>query len=147
MTTRTPTTARPINGGILIAIGSLIVIGCGPSGRDLSDQQWLEMQNDMQQERAEVGQQRDQLETDRREWDQRERSDAILAAVIASGGLLLACGLPLLVVAILLWPRPSPSSSEAVCDVLLDEVVQQAATADGRRIESTGVTPKLGSRD
>ncbi|TWU44446.1 hypothetical protein Poly51_61320 [Rubripirellula tenax] len=135
MTAKTPT--------LLIAIGSLIVIGCGPSGRDLSDQQWLEMQSDMQQERAEVGQQRDQLETDRREWDQRERSDSILAAVIASGGLLLACGLPLLVVAILLWPRPSESSSEAVCDVLLEEVVLHASNSDAPRLESTGEPPEI----
>ena len=109
----------------LLATISSITIGCGPSGRDLSDGQWLELQRKMQLERAEVGQQRDQLETDRREWDQRERHEPVVAAVISSAALLLVCGLPLLLVAVLLWPRHDPSADEAVCSVLIDEVVLQ----------------------
>ena len=128
----------------LLATISGITIGCGTSGRDLSDGQWLELQRKMQLERAEVGQQRDQLETDRREWDQRERHEPVVAAVISSAALLLVCGLPLLLVAILLWPRHDPSADEAVCSVLIDEVVLQT-TSSTKRLPTPSDPTKLAS--
>ncbi|TWU51151.1 hypothetical protein [Rubripirellula reticaptiva] len=135
---------KTIVASILITIGSLV--GCGPSGRDLSDQQWLEMQEDLQAERAEVGLQRDLLEEDRRRWDEREHGEPVLAAVISSAVLLVVCGLPLLMVAILMWPRQPEPSSETVCEVLLDDVVQQSTSSDTKRLPAKGRQAKLASR-
>lgn len=124
-----------------IVVVSMLAAGCGPSPRELSDQQWLDLQQQMQQERAEVGQQRDQLEADRREWDRRERTEPVLAAVVVSAAMLIACGLPLIVVGILLWPRKEPPPSDAMCDVLIDEVALHVS--EPKRIVSSSDPPKL----
>ena len=113
--------------------GSLL-IGCGPSGRDLSDASWLQLQQDMQNERAEVGRQRDQLEADRREWDERERSEPVLAAVISSAALLFACVLPLLLLAGLLFQEQAPDSSDAACNELLDQMAVLTEANEQQRI-------------
>ncbi len=128
---------------VLIAIVSLLGTGCGPSPRELSDAQWLDLQTDMQQERTEVGRQRDQLEADRRQWDQRERTEPVLAAAVVSAAMLIACGLPLIVVGILFWPRKEPPASDAMCEVLIDEVVLHIS--EPKRIVSSSDPPKLAS--
>ncbi|MCM2370389.1 membrane or secreted protein [Rhodopirellula sp. ICT_H3.1] len=110
------------------------MIGCGPSGRDLSDAQWLQLQSDLQRERTEVGRQRDQLEADRRQWDERERREPVLAATIDSSVRLLCCIAPVLVVVLLLWPRQAETPSEVACDVLLDELIVQR---DPGKLESS----------
>ncbi|MEP1644136.1 membrane or secreted protein [Rhodopirellula bahusiensis] len=112
-------------------------VGCGPSGRDLTDAQWLKLQQEMQTERAEVGRQRDQLEADRREWDERERRHTLLASAFEASSLLLACVLPLAVILILLWPRPEPIGSQAVCEALLEEAFAPPE-ATKAKIEDTG---------
>jgi hypothetical protein len=117
--------------------------GCGPSGRDLSDQQWLEMQQQLHAERSEVGHQRDLLEADRREWDDRERSEPVLAAVISASVLLVCCVLPLLLVGVLLWPRKPEPSSDAVCEILLAE---QVDAVPARRLGSDQHPKRLANR-
>lgn len=123
----------------------LVLSGCGPSGRDLSDRQWLEIQQDLQDERTEVGKQRDLLEADRRDWDERERSEPVLAAVISSSVLLICCSLPLLLVAVLLWPRKREQESQAVCEAMLDEVVtvRNLTSGDTKRIPASPSTKRL----
>lgn len=113
---------------------SSLLIGCGPSGRDLSDASWLQLQHDMQAERTEVGRQRDQLEADRREWDERERSEPVLAAAISSAALLFACVLPLLLLAGLLFQEQAPESSDAACNELLDQVADLREANEHQRI-------------
>jgi len=122
-----------------------LLIGCGPSGRDLSDQQWLGMQEDLQTERTEVGHQRDMLESDRREFDARERSDPVVAASISSAALLLCCCLPLVLVAFLLWPRRSQTSDPDVQDVWIDHVVVPLIeeTSQTRRLAQATATQRL----
>ncbi|WP_339886567.1 membrane or secreted protein [Rhodopirellula europaea] len=110
---------------ILMLTTATTWIGCGPSGRDLSDANWLELQQDMQNERAEVGRQRDLLEADRREWDQRERRDPVIAGAISSAAMLIACSLPLLLISVLLLPGNTQPQSESARDVLLDQVAEQ----------------------
>ena len=124
-----------------------VLSGCGPTGRDLSDQQWLEMQQQLHHERSEVGHQRDLLEADRREWDERERREPVLAAVITASVLLICSVLPLLLVGILLWPGKSEPTSEAVCEILLDDVlIGQAAVADSPRLTASTQTKRLANR-
>ncbi|MCR9207643.1 MAG: membrane or secreted protein [bacterium] len=111
-----------------------LLIGCGPSGRDISDASWLQLQQDMQDERAEVGRQRDQLEADRREWDERERSEPVFAAAISSAALLFASVLPLLLLAGLLLQNQAPDSSDAACNVLLDQMADLTEANELQRI-------------
>ena len=121
-----------------------VLSGCGPTGRDLSDQQWLEMQQQLHAERSEVGHQRDLLEADRREWDERERSEPVLAAVISASVLLICSVLPLLLVGVLLWPGKPEQTSEAVCEILLDDVlIRQAIVADSPRLTASTQTKRL----
>ncbi|WP_404308205.1 membrane or secreted protein [Neorhodopirellula lusitana] len=127
------------------AVVIMIVTGCGPSGRDLSDRQWLDMQQGLQAERAEVGRQRDYLESDRREFNNRERSDPILAATITSASLLMCCCLPLLMVAVLLWPRRSHATDQDVHDAWMDDVVVALVeeTSTTRRLAQSAAAPRL----
>lgn len=111
---------------IVVMIPSVITTGCGPSGRDLSDRQWLDLQKQLQDERAEVGRQRDQLETDRREWDRRQRRDMLLAESISAAGSVAGVLIPLILATVLLWPRPEVTPPE-VCDVLIDQIITQSA--------------------
>ena len=53
------------------------------------------MQRDVQTQQAEVGRQRDQLESDRRDAAQHRQRDPVIAAAITDVGLVLACLLPL----------------------------------------------------
>ena len=109
---------------VLASIMTLIssVVGCGPSGRDLSDSQWLDMQQSLQRERQEVGRQRDMLEADRRAWEDRERSEPVLAAAITTAALLCCCCLPLLLIPILAWTGHQESTSEVVAELLIDNM-------------------------
>lgn len=146
----------------VIAFAALILLccvtpGCGPSGRDLSDEQWLELhadvqqeRSDMQVERAEFSRQRDLLEADRREWDQRERLDPVIATVIASAAMLACCALPLILAAFLSWPARSEPADHVVCELLIEDLVQQAECIDNgtEQVEHTGVAsvkPRLQS--
>ncbi len=75
------------------------------------------MQQQLHDERSEVGHQRDLLEADRREWEERERSEPVLAAVISASVLLICCALPLLLVGVLLWPgKPEPTFRSGLRD-------------------------------
>lgn len=140
----------------IVAIARMIVtmlvcslIGCGPTGRDLSDQQWLGMQGDLQSERTEVGRQRDMLESDRRDLDARERSDPIVAASISSAALLLCCCLPLVLVAFLLRPRRIQTSDQDVHDVWIDDVVVPLVeeTSHTRRLAQATANERLAHRE
>ena len=127
----------------------MLVVGCRPSGRDLSDAQWLQLQQDVQQERAEIGRQRDLLESDRREWNEREYSEPILAAVITSSVLLACCLLPLLLTACVLRSRESDQDSEAVCDLVIDEVLHlsDVAPSESSPKADSQNTRRLASRE
>ena len=105
-----------------------------------SRNQWLSLHEDLQTERSEIGRQRDLLEDDRRDWAARQRSDPIIAAAINAAGLLAACSLPLILMALLLWPRkPEPASDrDAVCDILVDELVTDALRIDRDPGEGSG---------
>jgi hypothetical protein len=112
---------------ILLASSSmLLAAGCPSKDSGLTESQVdqiLETQSSIHQERAVLSQQRDQLEEDRRTWADRERNDPVIASAISGSALLLACCLPLIVIALLLWPRQSTDSE--VCDVLIDDAASK----------------------
>lgn len=106
--------------GILYILS--LLVGCSPKGRELSDEQWLGLQAKMQQERVEVGRQRDLLEADRRKWEARERSEPVVAAAISACGLLVCSVLPLLLVMVLLWPRQPEPTVDIINQLLIEEI-------------------------
>lgn len=129
-----------------------LTLGCGPSGRDLSDGQWLDLhsevqreRNDMQAERAEFARQRDLLEADRRQWDNRQRSEPVIAAAISSVALIACCSLPLILMIILIWPRPTEPADQVVSELLIDDMVHRADRPhrEFKRVEPPDDAPRL----
>ncbi|TWU62517.1 hypothetical protein [Crateriforma conspicua] len=117
----------------LLAMGS---IGCldEPSGLTQSQvDSVLDVQASVVDERQtllrqtdDLNARRDELEADRRRWDERERSDPIIAQAIGGSVALLACCLPLILIGLLLWPKPGEPAEGAICDALIDDLSQDS---------------------
>lgn len=82
----------------------------------------ISLQRDIQSESAEVGQQRDQLEEDRRNLAAQRRTDPIVAATIMQVGMVLACILPLIVCWYLLRRSPCEADDAAITEVLIEKL-------------------------
>ena len=143
-----------ISGISTAAISTLLlcILGCGPSGRDLSDEKWLALhesvqqeRNEMQSERAEFARQRDLLEADRQKWEARARTEPIVAAAISAASLLICCSLPLILVALMLWPRTPEPAEEAISELLVEDLRRQVdrKIEDRKRIEGPQDQPRL----
>ena len=85
--------------------------------------EFVAMQGQLQEQQAETGRQRDQLEDDRRTWAAHRRSDPVVAAAITSVGLGIACLLPLVVCWFLLARGPSGEDDALVSEVLIQDIV------------------------
>ena len=70
------------------------------------------LQRDLQQDQAEVGRQRDQLEGDRRDIAAQRHRDPLIAAAITNIGLILACLLPLVLCVVILRSLRNPVTDE-----------------------------------
>ena len=82
------------------------------------------LQRDLQQDQAEIGRQRDQLETDRRQIAEQRHRDPLIAAAITSIGLILACLLPLLLCWALLRRPPLDGEAEAaLAEFLVQDLI------------------------
>ena len=82
------------------------------------------LQHDLRTDQAEIGHQRDQLESDRREIAAQRNRDPIVAAVIMDIGIILACLLPLaLGVYVLRAACRAGESDSAVAELLVQELV------------------------
>lgn len=82
----------------------------------------IELHAEVQSELAEIGRRQDALEQDRKAIALQRHREPIVALAIETVGLLIACSLPLIVVALLLWPRPQRQEADLVCDYLIQEV-------------------------
>ena len=85
--------------------------------------EFVAMQGELQEQQAEVGRQRDQLEEDRRTWAAYRRSDPMIASAITTTGLVIACVLPLVVCWYLLARQPSGEDDALVSEVLIQDIV------------------------
>ena len=84
------------------------------------------LQRDLQQDQAEVGQQRDQLEQDRRDMAHQRHRDPLIAAAITNLGLVLACLLPLVLCFVILRSLQDPDADEeALTEFLVHEIVAE----------------------
>lgn len=84
------------------------------------------LQRDIQSERAAIGQQRDQLEAERKQLADERHTAPIIAEAITKIGLLLACLLPLLVCIRLLISQGHPIDDQAIWQILLDEAASDS---------------------
>lgn len=92
-------------------------------------QELTAIQHELRSDQADIGHQRDQLETERREIATQRHRDPIVAAAIANVGVVLACLLPLLVCVYVLWSLGrSRDSDAAVTDLLVQELVSERPT-------------------
>lgn len=102
----------------------LILSGCGSdppvlTGRQV--EQVFDAQQKMVDQQAALSQGRDDLESDRRLWSERERSDPIVANAIETAGILLACSLPLFVITLLLLQSNSGRTEQSQAESSLIE--------------------------
>ena len=86
-------------------------------------EEMVALQRDLQADQAAVGQQRDQLEGERKELAAKRRLDPIVAAAITNVGLLAVCALPLVLCWYLLHPRVEPADDQVVAEVLLNDLI------------------------
>nr|WP_143547643.1 hypothetical protein [Rhodopirellula sp. SM50] len=104
----------------------LILGGCKREPPVLTDQQ-VEQVFDAQQrvldQQEILSQGRDDLESDRRHWSERERSDPIIANSIEATGILFACCLPLALILLLLAKGKVEQIEEAKADPVLVEML------------------------
>ena len=82
------------------------------------------LQQDLRTDQARIGDQRDQLESDRREIAAQRHRDPIIAALIMDIGIVLACLLPLaLGIYVLRSASRAGESDSAVAELLVQELV------------------------
>lgn len=82
------------------------------------------LQHDLRADQAAIGQQRDQLEAERRQIADQRHRDPLIAAAIMDTGLVLACLLPLGLAVYVLWVvTHSRQSDEVMTDFLVEELV------------------------
>jgi len=121
-----------------VAQGSRQLVAADAKARE----EMLTLQREVQAERAEVGRQRDALETERRDLAAKRRIDPILAAAITNLGLLLACLLPLVLCWYLLQRPTEAVEDHAMMEVLLDDII-----ADQPRFLPRTELPALGLQE
>lgn len=80
-----------------------------------SREKFLAIQDNLRADAANIGQQRDALEADRREIAAQRNRDPIVAAAIIQVGLYVACLLPLVLAGYLVWAmRHTASQDDAI---------------------------------
>lgn len=126
-----------------VAQGSRQLVAANAKARE----EMLALQREVQVERAEVGRQRDALETERRDLAAKRRIDPILAAAITNLGLLLACLLPLVLCWYLLQRPADPADDHAVMEVLLNDMIaDQPQFLPGRELPALGLQEPDGNK-
>jgi len=87
-------------------------------------QQLAELQRELRSDQAEVGRQRDALESERRTIATERRWDTVVGTSIYAGAGILACLLPLLLCGWLLHAtRDKQGTDEALAELLVEELV------------------------
>lgn len=84
-----------------------------------------------------LNQGRDDLETDRRDWADRERIAPIVANSIEATGVLIACCLPLAVISLLLIR----SKAEQVDETKVDPVLVEMLSSETNRLPQEAKRP------
>ncbi|EAQ80667.1 hypothetical protein [Blastopirellula marina] len=80
------------------------------------------LQRQVQTNIAEIGRQRDALESERRIVASERRWDSLTSTAIANVGLLLACLAPLVLACLLLLRSPESGDEPAIAEILLNDL-------------------------
>ncbi len=91
--------------------------------------EWIGLQRDLQADLAQVGQQRDALESERRAIAAHRHRDPILAAAIESCGLIVACLVPLLAAVYALRKTAEEPLDARAATQLIHELQRRRPTA------------------
>jgi hypothetical protein len=91
--------------------------------------EWIELRRELQVNLAEVGQQRDTLEAERRSIAADRHRDPILAAAIETCGLIVACLVPLLAAVYALRKTAEAPLDASVATQLIHELQRRRPTA------------------
>ena len=86
------------------------------------------LQHDLEEQQVDVNHQRDQLESERREIAKHRHRDPIIAAVISSVGLVLACLIPLGLAGYLLHCLSNQKDDPVVTELLIEEMTSEKPT-------------------
>ena len=114
--------------GLVVAVVIVGVVGCPETRSTLKGTQvdaFLDVQQTIANEQAALGKGRDALEADRRTWASRQRSDPIIAVSIQSAAILIACCLPMVLVAFLLYRGEDDSFDDDLTETMLIEILEQ----------------------
>lgn len=114
----------------------LVAAGCdsGPVLTSRQVEQVFDAQESVTRQQEALSRGRDDLEADRRRWDERERSDPIVAESIKAAGILIACCLPILVLVCLLSGRQAQAERWPEDQTLL---VERLGRPDERRLSES----------
>lgn len=109
----------------LLFAALIAAIGCqrGPVLTSRQVEQVFDTQEHMVEQQASLSRARDNLEVDRRTWEQRERNDPIIAKSIETTGILIACCLPLIVLVLLVGKVSHKETEDAGSERLLAETL------------------------
>ena len=87
------------------------------------------LQHDLRSDQADIGHERDKMETERREIAANRYRDPLVAAVIMDIGIVLACLLPLVLGVYVLWSAQRAGESDnVVAELLVQELVASGPT-------------------
>jgi hypothetical protein len=119
-----------------VAEGSIALI----EAENQSRQELVALQRDLRSDQAELSRQRESLDRERRSQAAAERRDSLLAPVIVTLGLLLACIAPLIIAGFSLlglYMEPTREEGEALLTELWLELQEpaRAATEASSRLE------------
>ena len=123
----------------LLLIPLLTIVACRsrsrPSGLTEGQvDQMLATQHQTQAEYSRLAEQRDQLEADRRQWDQRAQRDPVIAESISQSTLLITCCLPLLIILYLVARPSTPEEADTVAnEILVEDLTSETPRITGRQ--------------
>ena len=81
------------------------------------------LQRDVEKGQADLGRQRDQLESDRRQYADHRTRDPIIANVLLDVGVILACLLPLVLCIVLVRSLRDPQETDStLTEILVEEI-------------------------
>jgi hypothetical protein len=108
-----------------VAEGTKLLVEADANSRE----DFVALQRDIQTEQAEIGQQRDQLESERREIAGERLRESILAPILANLGPLLVCALVLVFCTWLVSGLQSDKGEgDAVAEILIEKIVAERPT-------------------
>lgn len=101
-----------------IAEGTQQLIGTDAQAR----RDFLELHERLDEQRVEIGRQRDELSEARRDIVERQADAPVIATAVISIGTLVTCLLPLLLAGHLLRCQFGPTDDQLASEILLDEI-------------------------